>query len=130
MNAKSRSIIAATITVLTVLVMYGVGCRMIFSGVQRYSRDAQASYGGAPVEALIALARDQQAVFEQRNNAIWALGQIGDPRALPVLKQLETGVIQHPPYDPESYIVQYSVKKAIRQINGFTVTRWMYCWLD
>ena len=118
------------IMVLTILALYGYGCHLIFSGVQKITREAQASYGGEPVIALIALVEDESAPFEKRNTAIWALGQIGDKRALPVLQKLDTAEVQHPPYDSTAYIVQYSVEKALKHINGFTVTKWMYRWLD
>lgn len=117
------------ILILTLAVLYGYGSHLIFSGVQKIAREAQAAYSGEPVVALIARVEDDQASFEQRNSAIWALGQIGDKRALPVLEGLDTDEVQHPPYDSTSYIVQYSVEKALKQINGFTVTKWMYRWL-
>lgn len=118
------------ILMVTLLVLYGYGSHLIFSGVQKITREAQANYAGDPVISLVALVEDEQALFENRNSAIWALGQIGDKRALPVLEKLDTDEEQHPPYDSTSYIVQYSVEKALKQINGFTVTRWMYRWLD
>ncbi|VGO21530.1 HEAT repeat domain-containing protein [Pontiella sulfatireligans] len=129
MTTDRKFKIAMLIMALTVAVLYGFGCRLIFTQVQQVAREAQASYGGEPVPALIALVEDEQALFEKRNTAIWALGQICDKRALPALQRLETSEIQHPPYDSTSYIVQYSIKKARKQINGFTVTRWMYRWL-
>ena len=121
---------ALFIMVATVLVLYGYGCHLIFSGVQKITREAQANYTGEPVLALVALVEDESAPFENRNSAIWALGQIGDERALPVLEKLDIAEVQHPPYDSTAYIVQYSVEKALKQSNGFTVTRWMYRWLD
>ena len=111
---------------LTIILSYGIGCRMIYSNVEKFAHEAQAAYGGDPIPALITMAGDESAGYEERNRAVWALGQIGDKRALTVLHSLHTHEIQHPPYDATSYIVQHSVEKAIRQINGFTVTRWMY----
>jgi HEAT repeat protein len=79
---------------------------------------------------LIALIESENASYREKNRAIWALGQIGDRRALPLLQRLDTDEIQEKPYNPDQYIVQYSVEKAIRQINGsFSLTRWMYRWL-
>lgn len=118
------------ILILTLAVLYGYGCHLIFSGVQKITLEAQADYAGEPVVALIALVEDESAPFNKRNTAIWALGQIGDKRALPVLEKLDTAEVQHPPYDSTAYIVQYSVEKALKGINGFSVTRWMYRWLD
>lgn len=117
------------IALATVLVLYGTGSRMVFKGVQKYAHEAQATYGGTPVRALIAQVEDEGASFDARNSAVWALGQLGDKRALPALYKLDTAEVQHPPYDSTKYIVQYSVEKAIKQIKGFSAVRWMYRWL-
>jgi hypothetical protein len=121
---------ALIIFVSTVLVFYGAGCGMIYSSVAAFTQEAQEVYGGEPVPALIALLEDENASYENKNNAVWALGQIGDKRALPVLNELFTGEVQERPYDATAYIIQHTVRKAVRQINGFTLTRWMYRWLD
>jgi len=118
--------IAIIITIITVFVLYGAGARLIYNGVKQYTTEALASYGGDAAGALIALVEDESASFEKRNGAIWALGQLGSDRALPVLTRLDTDEIQEPPYDSTSYIIQYSVEKAIKQINRFSLTRWMY----
>ena len=130
MKTQKRLIGAAVTIVLTILLLYGIGCRLIYQGVREYTHEAQELYGGAPGPALIALINDDSAPYEKRNSAIWAIGQIGDKRALPTLQGLNTSEDQKPPYDTTSYIVQYSVDKAIKQINGISLTRWMYRWLD
>jgi hypothetical protein len=48
---------------------------------------AQAKYPGDCVEALISYLEDKNNDFRSRNSAIWALGQLGDSRSLPVLKK-------------------------------------------
>ncbi|MDF7799005.1 HEAT repeat domain-containing protein [Pontiellaceae bacterium B1224] len=126
MIKKPKLETAIIITIITVIVLYGVGARLIYNGVKQYSSEAQASYGGDAVGALIALVEDENAPFEKRNSAIWALGQLGSDRALPILTKLNTNEVQEPPYDSTAYIVQYSVEKAIKQINGFSMVRWMY----
>jgi hypothetical protein len=118
--------IAIIITSITVFVLYGTGARLVFNGVKQYAVEAKASYGGDAVGALIALVEDENALFEKRNSAIWALGQLGSDRALPVLTRLDTDEIQQAPYDSTAYIIQYSVEKAIKQINRISLTRWMY----
>lgn len=118
--------IAIIVTTITVFILYGAGARLIYNGVKQYATEAQTIYGGDAAGALIALVEDESASFEKRNSAIWALGQLGNDRALPVLSRLDTDEIQQPPYDSTSYIIQYSVEKAIRQINRISLTRWMY----
>lgn len=120
---------AIGIMTLTVIVLFGIGTRLIFTSVQTIATEAQSIYQGQPATALISLIKDEKALFEKRNSAIWALGQIGDQRALPALRNLDTGEIQQAPYDSTSYILQFRVEKSIKQINRFSPTRWIYRWL-
>jgi hypothetical protein len=129
MIKKPKLEVAIIIMIITVFVLYGIGTRLIFKGVQQYSTAAQSTYGGDAVGALIALVEDENASFESRNSAIWALGQLGSERALPILGSLNYPTNQEPPYDSTAYIVEYGVKKSIRQIHGFSTTRWIYRFL-
>ncbi|MDH3981826.1 MAG: HEAT repeat domain-containing protein, partial [Kiritimatiellaceae bacterium] len=115
---------------VTMVILYAFGCRLVFGSVRHIATDAQAIYGGEPVPALITLVQDEEAPFEKRNSAIWALGQIGDERARPALKGLYTNETQAAPYDSTSYIVQHLVEKAVKQTDRFSAMRWMYRWLN
>ena len=113
-----------------IAILFAISMYQIFSSVRGVCRAATARYPGDNVEALIALVDSEDASFRERNQAIWALGQLGDDRALPLLRKLDTAEVQPKPYDADAYIVQYSVEKAIRQIeSSFILTRWMYYWL-
>lgn len=69
------------------------------------------------VDALIMLLTDTNQGFRPRNDAIWALGQLGDSRALPVLQSFYTGEI--PPKEPLNKVIsQYELKKAINLTSG------------
>lgn len=69
------------------------------------------------VEALIDTLDDENQGYRTRNHAIWALGQFGDSRALPVLQKYYTGDI--PDREPlDDMISQYELKKAINLANG------------
>ena len=84
-----------------VLIMAGAyvwSLPQIYSRVESIRLTAGQRYGGDKVSALIALARDNQAPYRLRNEACWALGQLGDPRALPVLRKLDTDEIQAKPW--------------------------------
>jgi hypothetical protein len=129
MIKKPKLETAIIIAIVTMFALYGLGARLIFKGVQHYATDAQSLYGGDSVGALIALVEDETASFEKRNSAIWALGQLGNDRALPTLQMLDTNEVQEAPYNSTAYIVQYNVEKAIRQINQFSMVRWMYRFL-
>jgi len=59
----------------------------------------------------------------KRNHAIWALGQLGDKRALPSLEKLYTGE----PCDHSKYVCQYELKKAIKLCRGgLNITAWTW----
>lgn len=113
-----------------VAILFAVTMYQIFSSVRGLCMAATAGHAGDSVEALIALVESDSASFREKNQAIWALGQIGDDRALPLLKRLDTDEVQSKPYNADAYIVQYSVEKAIHHIESrFSLTRWMYRWL-
>src|SRR3972149_8151924 len=78
---------------------------------------AQGRYQGDCVETLIAHLQDANNPIGERNSAIWALGQLGDTRALPVLESYYTGNIPNrEPWDKT--ISQYELKKAIKLASG------------
>lgn len=80
----------------------------------------------ACVEALMETLENEEESLRERNNAIWALGQLGDRRALGVLKKYYTGVIpDREPYDET--LSQYEMKKAIGLLDGgFNATAWVW----
>ena len=93
---------------------------MIRSGVAEDEARAQREFPGDRVEALMALVDSDRHPFRERNRAIWALGQIGDPRALPVLRKHYTGAeCQH-----DKYLCQRELKKAIDTCSGANAS-WM-----
>ncbi len=71
------------------------------------------------VTALSLQLDDEKQGFRTRNHAIWALGQFGDSRALPILEKYFTGNI--PDREPlDQMISQYELKKAINLAKGGT----------
>jgi hypothetical protein len=91
----------------------GIGL-LIGSDVRQVSRTAQSRFAGAPVTALCALATDENVAFDLRNRAVWALGQLGDPAALPVLEPLYTGAECH----HDRALCQHELHKAITGCRG------------
>jgi HEAT repeat protein len=77
---------------------------------------------------LIRLLQDENRGYRARNDAIWALGQLGDSRALPVFERLYTGDI--PPREPlDKGISQYELRKAVNLVCGgtnMTAIFWRY----
>jgi HEAT repeat protein len=71
---------------LLLLALLAIDGLLIGSSVRRFSHAAQSQFPGKRVEALIALVKCQSCNIRDRNRAVWALGQLDDPRALPVLE--------------------------------------------
>jgi len=92
----------------------------IGSSIKEKCRLAQEVYKNSDcIEALIELAEDEEGrALKERRGAVWALGQLQDKRALPVLEKYYTGE----PCDHEKYLCQYELKKAINLINGFNAS--------
>jgi len=69
------------------------------------------------VNALSTVVVDETQSYRVRNDAVWALGQLGDERALPALETLYTGEI--PDREPlDETLSQYELKKAIALLKG------------
>ena len=92
-----------------------LGCSfLIGGGVNSATERAMAQFDGDRVEALIALVDCQTCDLHGRTTAVWALGQLKDKRALPILYKYRTGK----PCDHLNQICQYEISKAIRWTEG------------
>jgi hypothetical protein len=78
---------------------------------------------GDRVEALMAYASSQDHTLRERNRAVWALGLIGDKRALPLLEKYRTGR----PCDHNTTLCQGEIGKAISKCKGNT-GKWSRFW--
>jgi hypothetical protein len=87
---------------------------MIGWGINKESRSAVARFSGDRIQALMAVVDCQGCKLEDRNHAVWALGQLRDKRALPVLYRYRTGL----PCNHSRQICQYEISKAIRWTEG------------
>jgi len=105
-----------------ILVAFFIVCLSIRSGVKEISAVAVREYPGDRVEALIAFVESTDHSLKQRNLAVWALGQISDRRALPVLKSFYTGrACEH-----DKALCQHELQKAIKLCEGsFNATVWL-----
>ncbi len=99
-------------------------CAWIGFSVRERCQTAREQYGGTCSSALMEYLRDEAGhSLQERNDAVWALGQLGDRDALPLLKHYYTGEeCQH-----DKYLCQYELQKAISLIEGgFNSTAWMW----
>ena len=125
-NLKAKILYLGAIGISIGMLYFVVTCTLIGYEVKEVCVDAQAEYSGDCVEALIARLNDESSSFRSRNSAIWALGQLGDARALPVLEAYYTGDIPERE-SLDKTISQYALKKAINLAgSGLNVTAWAW----
>jgi len=103
----------AGLVTLCVLLLAGIVVS-IRSGLQRFSDDAVGRFPGDRVQALIKVVDCDACSFEDRNHAIWALGQMAEARAISVLKKHFDGQ----PCTHPTRLCQHELRKAIRRIDS------------
>ena len=96
-----------------------VAAAMLFIGireqaVQRAAHAARLRFAGDDVEALIAKATAADVPLAERTRAVWALGELGDRRALPALRSLDV----QEECDHARLVCQREVRKAIAKVKG------------
>ncbi len=127
-NIIQKLLYIGVIGVSIFVLFFVIACTWIGYDVKQKCRDAKYQYGGNCTEALISLLNDSSRGFRDRNSAIWALGQLGDSNALPVLQEYYTGDI--PDREPlDKVISQYELKKAVVLTSGgknITAIFWRY----
>lgn len=75
---------------------------------------AVARFSGDRIEALIATVNCETCSLRDRNRSVWALGQLRDKRALPVLYKYYTGKR----CDHKTQICQDQLRTAIKWTEG------------
>ena len=95
-------------------VLYVLFCLGIGSHVKPICAEAMREYPGDRIEAVLAYIESDSHSLRERNKAVWALGYLGDKRALPVLKKYYTG----PPCDHDKYLCQGELEKAIKKCES------------
>ena len=105
-----------------VFAVYMWSCFSIRSSVKQIGAMAVEQYPGDRIDALIKYVESQDHPLRQRDRAVWALGQIGDERALPTLQKYYTGG----PCDHTSQLCQHELEKAVKLCSGsFNATAWL-----
>jgi hypothetical protein len=95
-------------------ITYGLACWNIGTGVKSISEEALEIYPGNAVSALLEYVDSKEHSLLKRNRAVWALGQLGDPMALPVLNKHYTGSS----CDHARFLCQHELRKAIKLCKG------------
>ena len=112
------------ILVIMLSAMVAVEGLLIGSRVRAYSQTAQTQFPGKRVEALIAMVECQSCSTRDRNDAVWTLGQLDDPRAIPVLERLYTE-------NKSNHLSIYRLQIALRHLrhednNRFESVLWRW----
>jgi hypothetical protein len=101
--------------ILGLVVAAYIGINLIIGlSVRSESNRALLKFGGDRVEALIAEVDCETCALHNRNQAVWALGQLRDKRALPVLHKYFTGG----PCNHNREICQDELRKALQWTEG------------
>ena len=87
---------------------------LIGVGVLYESQKAMALFPGDRIEALISVVNCETCNLSDRNSAVWALGQLRDKRALPVLYKYRTGK----PCNHTTSICQKEIATALKWTEG------------
>lgn len=104
--------------IIVLLIFFMATASVIGFEVRQRCAQAQVEYGGDCVEALRTLIEDEEADFENKNSAVWALGQLGDVRALSFLRQYYNGGTVQQNCDRSKTICQHELQKAIKLLDG------------
>jgi hypothetical protein len=118
-DVPSRRVSWLWLTILVVALVLAAGLAgiqwSIHDGVRDASELAVREYpAGDRVMALVAFVESEDQPMGARNRAVWALGQLRDPRALSVLERHYTGQA----CDHARGLCQYELKKAIDLLHG------------
>jgi len=130
-TSRLRRILLRGIAIVLLVCVVGIlGLSLsIESGVKKICGTATRAYPGDKVEALMKFVKSDEYGYDAHryranNRAFWALGQLGDERALPFLRNLLTGE----PCDHETNLCQGEIQKAIRKLegNGFNLPKFLW----
>jgi len=88
-------------------------------GIKRICAAATRKYPGDKIDALMMSVESDRSgynahVYKANNHTFWALGQLGDKRALPFLRDLSSGEA----CDHETNLCQGEIQEAIQKLEG------------
>ena len=115
---KRVILVGGAVLLAVALIGYAVLHASIQASVRQEVGRAEQAFPQAadPVEALLAVVQADRFAVDQRNRAVWALGRLGDQRALPVLIAKF-----HPEHcDHGRELCQHELAKAIKLCEGRT----------
>jgi hypothetical protein len=125
-NVKKWTIRVSAVLMIVLIALFFAAEISIGLGVRKFSQMAQDKFHSDRVASLIAMVDCDSCAMNDRNHAVWALGQLADTRALPVLEKHYTGK----PCDHFRDICQYELQKALRLMrNGYNSESLFWRWM-
>jgi len=125
-RALLRGIPIVLLVCVVVIILFSLSIEL---GVKKTCEMATREYPGDKVEALMMFVESTESGYNAdrysaNNHAFWALGQLGDERALPFLKKLLTGEA----CDHETNLCQGEIQEAIQKLerNGFNLPKFLW----
>ena len=114
-SATLRNLVLGVSAVLLLFVIAGYAAvfASIHGDVTDAGRSAMTRYPGDRVQALSTLVDCQTCSLDERNRAVWALGQLRDARALPTLMKYYT----RQKCNHASDLCQHELQKAVEAIQ-------------
>ena len=103
----------SAVFLLCVIAGYAVVFASIHADVTDAGRSAMTRYPGDRVQALCELVDCQTCSLDERNRAVWALGQLRDARAMPTLTKYYT----RQKCNHASDLCQHELQKAVEAIQ-------------
>ncbi len=87
---------------------------------------ATSAFNKNAIESLTYLINSEDFSIEEKNTAIWALGQFADPKALPLLEKLNSETREQNRCNRKLELCKREIEKAIKWCKNGNATKWMY----
>jgi|GEM_PF-438035 len=112
-SSESNIILYGLIIVVGCAVLYFVRASVtVQEEIDTICEEACSRFPGPKVDALVTYL-EKSSDLNKKNRIIWTLGELRDPKALPILEKLCTGQ----PCDHSRYVCQKELEKAIKKIK-------------
>ena len=112
--------------IIFVVLVVASGFFSLFYTVRKTCNLAKEKHGGKCQTALVSVLEDENAIPKEKNDAIWALGQMAEPESLSALEKIYAGKVPEGREPLNEVVSQYEIEKAIRWVKNGNVFSWMY----
>ena len=121
---KKIMLYVCAIVIFFIILSFVFSFHAIYTGVKNVCVEAKQEFGKDCVQSLILYIRSADHTQKDKIHAVWALGQIADKNALPILKDLQKEF--NCENNPKRLKICYEIHKAIKWCTHGNATNWMY----